>query len=184
MAETKLHNYSVQEKLNKMDLDVIQVIPTIDFDTNTDATPDAFTVNDVVAPVTKIPNAVAVNGGVSILQTCIIVDIDAQDVTHELFFFGRDPDEGEGTIPASNVAVTGIDEDDIFYNNQFLGQISLGSPYVLGTCGFYELSNIGKLLKATSDAKDIYFFSIVTGGTEPTYTTATSLEFRFGVIKD
>ena len=61
MAQTKLHNYSVQEKLNKMDVDLIDVAMT----TDADAT------GEVLALVTEIPNAVSVKGGTAILQSAV-----------------------------------------------------------------------------------------------------------------
>ena len=61
MAETKLHNYSVQEKLNKMDVDLIDVTCTTAAETLAD--------NDAVAVAIEIPNAVAVKGGSAIIQS-------------------------------------------------------------------------------------------------------------------
>ena len=58
MALTNLHNYSVQEKLNKMDVDLIDVVCAPDADNG-----GAGTVGDLLFQVTEIPNAVAVKGG-------------------------------------------------------------------------------------------------------------------------
>ena len=59
MAKTELHNYSVQEKLNKMDVDVIEV----------DVTAEADGAGDILYVPYEIPNAVAVPGGTCLIQS-------------------------------------------------------------------------------------------------------------------
>ena len=80
MAKTELHNYSVQEKLNKMDVDLITVTPTVSTG-STDA--DA----DLLFDSLEIENAVAVNGGTSILQSVSVFHKGDQNVTFDLLFF-------------------------------------------------------------------------------------------------
>ena len=65
MAETKLRQYAVVEKLNKMDVDLIDVTLTTDGEAHAD--------NDVIAQSIEIPNAVAVKGGSAIIQS--IMDV-------------------------------------------------------------------------------------------------------------
>ena len=62
MAETRLHNYSVQEKLNKMDIDVV----TLTVASTTNACSDA----EVIFQGDEVENAVAVPGG-----TCVLLSI-------------------------------------------------------------------------------------------------------------
>ena len=55
MAETNLTKYTAQEKLNKMDIDLIDVTLT--------TTAEAHADNEAISQSIEIPNAVAVNGG-------------------------------------------------------------------------------------------------------------------------
>ena len=66
MAKTQLHNYSVQEKLNKMDVDLIDV-------SITGLHADAHALNDLMFQPVEIPNAVAVPGGTAILQSAVAI---------------------------------------------------------------------------------------------------------------
>ena len=61
MAKTDTHKYTVQEKLNKMDVDVISVSVTV-------ATNAA---NDLMYVPVEIPNAVSVPGGTCIIQSIV-----------------------------------------------------------------------------------------------------------------
>ena len=80
MANTELHKYTVQEKLNKMDIDVISLTPTVQ-DDDTDAA------NDLIFDSTEIPNAVAVNGGSCILQSVSVFHKAAETVVLDLVFY-------------------------------------------------------------------------------------------------
>ena len=80
MAETNLRQYAVIEKLNKMDVDLITVIPTVQTGT-TDAD------GDLLFDALEIPNAVAVNGGTSILQSVSVFHKADENVIFDLVFF-------------------------------------------------------------------------------------------------
>ena len=67
MAQTELHKYTVAEKLNKMDVDIIDITATL----TTDGTS-----GDLMFDVTEIANAVAVNAGSGILQSVVAVISD------------------------------------------------------------------------------------------------------------
>ena len=71
MAETKLRQYAVVERLNKMDVDLIIVSPSCDS--------DAIPHDDIIFNFTEIPNAVSVNGGkISFTTyTCSFSDISS-----------------------------------------------------------------------------------------------------------
>ena len=68
MAETNLHKYTVAEKLNKMDVDVITLAMTTDAETISD--------NDTITQAIEIPNAVSVKGGSAIIQSIVIFNLD------------------------------------------------------------------------------------------------------------
>ena len=74
MATTGLHKYTVQEKLNKMDVDLIDITVKPDVDNGA-----AMASGDFMFPLVEIPNAVAVNGGTAILQSCCAIIAGGDD---------------------------------------------------------------------------------------------------------
>ena len=68
MAETQLYDYTVQERLNKMIVDVIDITVKPDADNGAD-----MAVGDFMFPLVEIPNAVPVPGGTAILQSCCAI---------------------------------------------------------------------------------------------------------------
>ena len=78
MAQTNIKKYSTEERLNKMDVDLIDV--TVSPDVSNAGSPAA---GDALWLLTEIPNAVSVEGGTSILQSCcaIIAGGDAAPAT-------------------------------------------------------------------------------------------------------
>ena len=93
MAETKIHGFTVQEKLNKMDVDVV----TLTVASTTNACSDA----EVIFQGDEIENAVAVNGGTCILQSIGLLDDDDNGGAIDLVFFDSDvelDDSDDGTV--------------------------------------------------------------------------------------
>ena len=68
MAQTDLRKYGTEERLNKMDLDVISVDPTCDPSGTDDA--------DVLFDFTEIPYAASVDGGSCLLHSIQLLDDD------------------------------------------------------------------------------------------------------------
>ena len=66
MAETNLRSYTSEERLNKMDIDLITVTPTIET--------SIIQANDVLFNPVEIPSAVAVPGGRSLLHSICLID--------------------------------------------------------------------------------------------------------------
>ena len=64
MAETKIHGYTVQERLGKMDVDLIDVTLT--------TVAAAIADNEVISQSIEIENAVAVPGGAAIIQSQLL----------------------------------------------------------------------------------------------------------------
>ena len=102
MAKTNIKKYSIQQKLNKMDVDVISV----------DVAVQSSQSLDLMYEPTEIPNAVAVAGG-----TCIIQSVTAslpldKNITHNLVVsdvvtgLGVTKDNPLGT--AADAAIAGI----------------------------------------------------------------------------
>ena len=165
MAETKLRKFTVQEKLNKMDVDLIDV---------TIAT-DADAAGELLVTTTEIPNAVAVNGGTAILQSAMLMSNKV--LTDSVDVFITSDDTSMGSIGDT---VSGL---------------SLASSVMDGTCGFFTISNlfdagavaigsknnIGMVCKADSDSTSLYLWMIARGATDWDVDTGV---IRLGFVKD
>ena len=169
MAQTELHNYTVQEKLNKMDVDVITVTPDIETST--------IDANDVFFNPVEIPNAVAVNDGTSILQSICLIDqtdtsVDA-GVAIDLVF--TQDDTVLGSLDAS---VSGADS----VLDGILGIISITNYADMINGQVATKNNIGLVLKGASSSKSIYVGGVIreTG----TARAATAIDIRLGIVKD
>ena len=86
MARTSLKTYTAAEKLNKMDVDLIDV----DLVTATAAIAD----NQIISDYVEIPNAVSVTGGSGIIQSITLLDDGDQGATMDLVFATSDTDLG------------------------------------------------------------------------------------------
>ena len=157
MAETKLHNYTVQEKLNKMDVDLIDVT----------VTPDgtAYTAGDVFFVVTEIPNAVAVNGGTAILQSVSAIGTsdrgtDGLEVGAFDLILTSDvtplTDAGGGVANDAASALTNA----IAVMDGTLGKVSITNMTDVGVCMIGDKKNIGMVCKAASGTKSLYVWGI------------------------
>ena len=181
MAETNLQGYSTQEKLNKMDVDLIDVSVTPD-----NANGGGMDIGDFMFPMIEIPNAVSVPGGTSILQSCCAIIspmitgvfdivITSHDSTSTLF------QHGSGDI---------VDDDDV-------ASIESGIAIMDGTCGFFSISNafdagvvaigdkknIGMVCKAAPGSRSLYVWGIVQNTGDYTGDVGSTV-LRFGFIKD
>ena len=178
MAKTELHNYTVQEKLNKMDVDLIDVTVTPD-----NANGGAMDVGDFMFPMIEIPNAVSVAGGTAILQSCcaiispmiagafdIVITNDSTTLQH-----------GGGDV---------VDDDDVASITSAIGIMD-------GTCGFFSLTNgfdsgvvaladkknIGMVCKAAPGSTSLYVWGIVKNTGDYTGDVGSTV-LRLGFIKD
>ena len=172
MAQTNLHNYSVQEKLNKMDVDLIDVTLT------TDA--EAHANNDVIAQSIEIPNAVAVNGGSAIIQSIMLLDEDDEGPAVELLFSQVNTaiTDDEGEAIGNNVD----DLDSTF--GSFLGATTISNWSDLVDAQMAVKSNIGLVVKAASDTTSIYVHAVNRSGGTYTPAATTDLKMRIGIVKD
>ena len=169
MAQTELHNYTVQEKLNKMDVDVITVTPDIETST--------IDANDVFFNPVEIPNAVAVNDGTSILQSICLIDqtdtsVDA-GVAIDLVFTQDDT-----VLGSLDAAVSGADR----VLEGRLGIISITNNAYMINGQVATKNNIGLILKGASSSKSVYVGGVIreTG----TARAATAIDIRLGIVKD
>ena len=163
MAQTDLHKYTVQEKLNKMDIDLIQV--EID-----DATTGSIGVDDLLADTRAIPNAVANNGDCAILQSMSVVcKTDTNTDPVKVVFTSND------------TAFASIGDT---HAKDILGFLTINKNQTVpasAASSFGSLDNIGLVLKAKADERSVYFY-VLSGGTT-TYSD-DDLIFNFGIMKD
>ena len=172
MAKTNLHNYSVQEKLNKMDVDLIDITLTTSAATMSD--------NDAITLGVEIPNAVAVKGGAAIIQSITLFNLDdsVESPAMELVFIEDNTEFASGPSGA-------IDATD----SQFLKAIgsttvSNWSTFTPSTNEMACKHNIGMVVKAPSDSTSIYVMAINRSGGNYTPSSANSLRARIGIVKD
>tara|TARA_R100000458_G_C8085502_1_gene118416 strand:- start:32 stop:547 length:516 start_codon:yes stop_codon:yes gene_type:complete len=171
MAETKLHNYSVQEKLNKMDVDLIDATLT--------TVAAAVADNEVVSQGIEIENAVAVNGGTAIIQSIVLNSDDAETPALDLVFSQVQDDISSGLSET-----VGDDEDIDSLGASVLGHISLSNYTNLVDCVTATKLNVGLIVKAVAGSKSIYVHAINRSGANFTPTAVDDLHLRLGLVKD
>ena len=174
MAQTKLHNYSVQEKLNKMDIDLIDV----SVDTDADA------VGEVLALVTEIPNAVAVPGGSALLQSAVFISNKVLTDTVDIY------------ITSDSSALRKAGPADLVVTDDIQADILVTTAAVMdGTCGSFRINNltdlgvvavgskqnIGMVCKAEAGTTSLYVWILAMGGTNWDEDTGV---LRLGFVKD
>ena len=176
MAQTELHNYTVQEKLNKMDVDIIDITATL----TTDGTS-----GDLMFDTKEIPNAVAVNGGSGILQS--VVAIASDHATDE-------SGNGANITGAWKLVITS-DETSIGSTSDALGSDASVVTVLDGICcivditnvvdhgnwGVFSKQNIGAVVKAASGTRSLYAYGI-TASTDD--YNASTIRLRLGFVKD
>ena len=176
MAQTKLHNYSVQEKLNKMDVDLIDVAMT----TDADAT------GEVLALVTEIPNAVSVKGGTAILQSavwmCNKVVTGSVDIVITSDSGTLKEDDGgtvdlglTDSVPATALVTTAGVMDGT------CGHFEINNSFDAGAVSIGSKQNIGMVCKAEADSTSLYVWMIILNATD--YAEDTGV-LRLGFVKD
>ena len=169
MAETKLRKFTVQEKLNKMDVDLITITPTIETST--------IDAHDVLFNPTEISNAVAVDEGTSILQSICLIDqtntsVDA-GVAIDLVFTQDDTVLGslDGAVSAADTVLDGI-----------LGIVSITNYADMINGQISTKNNIGLVLKGASSSRSVYVAGVIREA--GTARAATAIDIRLGIVKD
>ena len=166
MAETKLREFTGQEKLNKMAVDLITVTPDCD--------PSGTDSNDVLFDYIEIPNAVAVNGGSAIIQSITIIDDDNQGTSLDLVF--QTDNTSLGTKDAA-VSIDSGNEDDI------LGFVNVSNYFDGINFQVATKTNIGLVVQAASTTKSIFVAGVNRNGGSVTHT-ASGLKIKIGIVKD
>jgi len=170
MAKTNIKKYTASEKLNKMDVDLIDVTVAADVDNQ-----GAGTAGDLLFKVTEIPNAVSVAGGTAILQSCCMI-VDESGAT------------GAVDLVISSDGSAAETGDSVASGDNTLAELD-------GTCGFFSITNafdagvvaigdkknIGMVCKAEASSTSLYVWGIVQNTTD---YAESSIVLRLGFVKD
>ena len=182
MAITKLHNYSVQEKLNKMDVDIIDVTLNLDNE-NTGAYADG----DLLFPVTEIPYAVSVNGGSALLQSVSIIitgSADGSETGNMDLVITSDATALIKSGPASlvdNEAIAGTCTSPSSVMDGICGSFSINNMLDMGIVSVGSKQNIGMVCKAEAASRSLHVFGIARSTND--YEEGSAI-LRLGFVKD
>jgi len=172
MAETKIREFAVVERLGKMDVDILTVTPTIETST--------IDANDVLFNPVEIANAVSVPGGRSLLHSICLIDqtntaVDA-GVSIDLVFTQDSTNLGtlDAAVSCADTVLDGI-----------LGIVNVASgDYVDMINGqIATKTNVGlTLIGVSATSTSVYVGGVVreTG----TARAADAIDIRLGIIKD
>ena len=177
MAETLLRKYSVQERLNKQDLDLITILVSPDSSNG-----GSSASGDLLFQTAEIPNAVSVPGGTAILESCaMIVDTNTTGNV-ALFIMSENISPTDGGNMATGVALTTGDnthgEMDAFCGICTIsGVVASGAATAIGNA-----ANIGMVCKAAAGSKSLYVFGVQMSSAD--YDDPSTMALRFGFVKD
>ena len=168
MAETDLFKYSANERLGKMDVDLITLTP--------DTATEEILAGDVIFQADEIANAVSVPGGTCILQSIGILDDDDHGQSIDLVFMNTtgllDAGDDGGVIDAADGAIP----------DAILGVVTISNYFDGILWQFGHKENIGLVLKAAAGTKSIYISAVNRGSTKT--WTAAGLRLQLGFVKD
>tara|TARA_Y100000310_G_C20603000_1_gene774046 strand:- start:623 stop:1123 length:501 start_codon:yes stop_codon:yes gene_type:complete len=166
VAETNLRGYSIDGRLNKMDVDIIDVDPTCEAAGNADG--------DVIFTFTEIPNCVSVDAGSCLLHSVQLLDDDDNGGAIDLVF-----QSDNTTLGSIGAAVSESDANA----GDILGYVSLTTYFDGIAWQMSTKTNIGLVLKAAASTKSIYVAGVNRSGSSQT-ATAAGIHLKIGVIKD
>ena len=172
MAQTDLRRYGTEERLSKMDLDLITVTPTIETST--------IDANDVLFNPVEIPYATSVPGGRSLLHSICLVDTTdtATDAGVAIDLIFTKSSTNLGTLDAAVSAADSVIED-------ILGVVSVAADdYVnLINAQVATKSSIGlTLTSSASDTTSCYVTGVIREA--GTARDADAILLKIGLLKD
>ena len=181
---TSLHRWSEQEKLNKMEVDLIDITVSPDGDNN-----GTMAAGDFMFHMVEIPEAVSTSGGTSILQSCCAI------------ISGGDADGAD--TGAFDVVITSHDSTSTKFQHgggdietdDDMASVTSALSIMDGTCGFFTITNafdagvvafgdkknIGMVCKAAEGTRSLYAYGIVQNTAD--YNEG-AIVLRFGFVKD
>ena len=171
MAETSLRKYTVAEKLNKMDVDLIKSTPDI-----AEAT---YSNGDLMAEQETIDNAVAVPGGNCILQS--VTAIDTSDTGGAIYLIITDSSQDLGTV-GSAISAADAAADNSMAIVELNNWIDVGGAKV---CSKANIGLVCNSLSATdAQSKKLYYGVVNASGGDIVIGSGEDIIFQFGVVKD
>ncbi len=167
MAETNLREFTGQEKLNKMAVDLITISPAI-----TNAT---YSDGDLMLHQEALPFAVAVKGGSCVLQS--LTAVDTSDTGGSIYVIITDTQADLGTVgSAINAAAAAADNS--------MAIVELSNFIDVGGAKVATKGNIGLVLKAGDNSRQLYFGIVNVSGSDITIGSGEDIHLRFGIVKD
>jgi len=172
MAQTDLRRYGTEERLSKMDLDLITVTPTIETST--------IDANDVLFNPIEIPYATSVPGGRSLLHSICLVDTTDTStdagVAIDLVFTKSSTNLGtlDGAVDCADsvlediLGIVSVEADD--YADMIVGQIA-------------TKASIGLTLTSSSDTTTSCYVAGIIRETG-TARDADAILLKIGLVKD
>ena len=166
MAETMIRKYSTEERLGRMELDVITVTPTCDASGTDD--------NDVLFDFVEIPYAASIDGGACLLHSIQLLDAD--DVGAKLDLVFATASTALGTIDAA-VSITDANAQEI------LGYVQLEDYFDGINWKMSTKSSVGLALKCAEGTRSLYVAGVNRNGASITQT-ASGIQLKLGLLKD
>ena len=167
-----------------MDVDLIDITVKPDADNGA-----AMAAGDFMFPMVEIPNAVAVNGGTAILQSCCAIIAGGDDD-------GADKGPFDVVITSHDSTSTLLQHGggDIVTDDD-MASVTSALAIMDGTCGFFSITNafdagvvaigdkknIGMVCKAASGSTSLHVWLIAKGTTD---WDVDSVILRLGFVKD
>jgi hypothetical protein len=157
------------KKLSQMRVDLIDVTPTIETST--------IDANDVLFTSTKVENAIGTKNGTAILQSICLIDqtntsVDA-GVQIDLIFT-----QDSTTIGSLDAAVSAADS----VLDGIIGIVSITNYVDMINAQIATKNNVGLVLKAASDTRDIYVAGVIREA--GTARAADAIDLRLGIVQD
>ena len=174
MAQTDLRKYGTEERLGKMDLDLIDVEVPLDDGV-------AYGDGDVLFIVKEIPYAVSVPGGTGLIHSIAAI----------ISSTGGEETGNIDIVITSDETVLGVNANTALNGNTidltgFCGIASITNIIDAGAnISFGNATNIGMVAKANSGSTSLYCYGIARSTN--TYTTGSNdpkITLRFGIVKD
>lgn len=152
--------------------DTVIITPTLTVDTA------IYAALDIIGGKLTLTNAMRKKAGSGILHSITITDDDNEKAAFDILLFGADLTgtvADQGAYAHSSADLT-----------NFLGRVQvLASDYltvVTGSLAVVHLRNLAIPVRSSTTSTNLYALIIATG--TPTYTAATDLKIRFGILRD
>lgn len=183
MAKTDTKKYTVQEKLNKMDVDVIEI---------TCAAKRSSGADELMIEVTEIPNAVSVNGGSAILQSMFLHNEHQSKFPAGVYFisdssrtFAAEDLGGDDAADAIGESISAEDmgSSTILTGIQASFTIAASSFDQIGSADSYAMIDTGGIpVKADSRTTSLYLWAMTTSSTVA--AVEQNVNIKLGFVKD